>query len=308
MHSRDRDAQAVRFHYDVGNDFYRLWLDANMVYSCAYFEQGDESLDVAQAKKLDLVCRKLRLHPGERLLDIGCGWGALVIHAAKHYGVVATGITLSEPQASLARERIAREGLSDRVTIDVRDYRTLDEPACFDKIASIGMVEHVGLRRLPDYFAAAHRVLAPGGLFLNHGIVSLADARPRALLDPLWRRLWQRDQFIRRYVFPDGDLVPSADVIANAEAQGFEMRDVESLREHYATTLRHWVHRLEQHDDEARAIVGDTTYRVWRLYMAASAYAFRTARIGVIQTLLAKPDAAGAVSLPRNRRDLFVKS
>ncbi len=308
MHSTNRDAQAVRFHYDVGNDFYRLWLDSNMVYSCAYFEQGDESLDVAQTKKLDLVCRKLRLHPGERLLDIGCGWGALVIHAAKTYGVVATGITLSEPQASVARERIAREGLADRVTIDIRDYRTLDQRTRFDKISSVGMVEHVGLRRLPDYFAAAYGVLAPRGLFLNHGIVSLADARPRPLLDPLWRRVWQRDQFIRRYVFPDGDLVPSANVIASAEAQGFETRDVESLREHYATTLRHWVRRLEQHHDEARAIVGDTTYRVWRLYMAASAYAFRTARIGVIQTLLAKPDAAGAVSLPRNRGDLFPKS
>ncbi len=304
-HSAARDARVVRFHYDVGNDFYRLWLDANMVYSCAYFEHGDESLDLAQIEKLDLVCRKLRLHPGERLLDIGCGWGALVSHAARHYGVLATGITLSEQQAAFARHRVANEGLSDRVTIEVRDYRTLEPHMHFDKIASIGMVEHVGLRRLPDYFTAAFRVLAPGGLFLNHGIVSLADARPRPLLDPVWRRLWQRDQFIRRYVFPDGDLVPSAAVIASAEAAGFEMRDVESLREHYVTTLRHWVHRLEEHADDARAIVGDVTYRVWRLYMAAAAYGFRTARIGVIQTLLAKPNAEGSVGLPRTRADLF---
>jgi cyclopropane-fatty-acyl-phospholipid synthase len=307
-HSTDRDAHAVRFHYDVGNDFYRLWLDGDMVYSCAYFEHGDESLDVAQTKKLDLVCRKLRLRRGERLLDIGSGWGALVIHAAKHYGVSATGITLSEQQATLARERIAREGLSDRVTIDVRDYRTLDDSARFDKIASVGMVEHVGLRRLPDYFAAAYHVLVPGGLFLNHGIVSLSGARPRPVLDPLWRRLWQRDQFIRRYVFPDGDLVPSAAVIASAEAEGFETRDVESLREHYVKTLRDWVHRLEQHADGARAIVGDVTYRVWRLYMGASAYGFRTARIGVIQTLFAKPDAEGSVGLPRSRADLFLSN
>jgi len=305
IHSVGRDARAVRFHYDVGNDFYRLWLDSNLVYSCAYFERGDESLDVAQIKKLDLVCRKLRLLPGERLLDIGCGWGALVIHAAKRYGVSATGITLSEQQAAFARDRVAREGLMDRVSIQVRDYRTLDESLRVDKVSSVGMVEHVGERRLRDYFAAAYRVLSPGGLFLNHGIVSLEDARPMPLLDPIWRRLWQRDQFIRRYVFPDGHLVPSKMVIASAEAEGFEMRDVESLREHYVTTLRHWVHRLEERAEEARSLVGDVTYRVWRLYMAASAHGFRTARIGVIQTLLAKPDTDGAVDLPRNRRDLF---
>jgi cyclopropane-fatty-acyl-phospholipid synthase len=243
------------------------------------------------------------LRRGERLLDIGCGWGALVVHAAKCYGVTATGITLSERQAAFARERVAREGLGGRVTIDIRDYRTLSET--FDKIASVGMVEHVGLAKLNDYFAAAYRSLAPGGLFLNHGIISLADARPRPLLDPVWRRLWQRDQFIRRYVFPDGDLVPASAVIASAESQGFEMRDVESLREHYATTLRHWVRRLEHHADDARRIAGDVTYRVWRLYMAASAHGFQIARIGVIQTLLAKPTAQGESHVPRSRADLY---
>jgi cyclopropane-fatty-acyl-phospholipid synthase len=303
MHSSDRDAHAIRFHYDVGNDFYRLWLDRNMVYSCAYFEHGDETLDDAQTAKLDLVCRKLRLRRGERLLDIGCGWGALVVHAAKCYGVTATGITLSEQQAAFARERVAREGLGGRVTIDIRDYRTLNET--FDKIASVGMVEHVGLAKLDDYFAAAYRALAPGGLFLNHGIISLADARPRPLLDPVWRRLWQRDQFIRRYVFPDGDLVPASAVIASAESQGFEMRDVESLREHYATTLRHWVRRLEHRAEDARRIAGDVTYRVWRLYMAASAHGFQIARIGVIQTLLAKPTEQGESHVPRSRADLY---
>ncbi len=170
-HSSRRDAAAVRFHYDVGNEFYALWLDRRMVYSCGYFEHGDERLDDAQVAKLDLVCRKLRLTRGERLLDLGCGWGALVIHAAKHYGAQAMGITLSERQAAWARERVAREGLADRVTISVRDYRTLNAPEQFDKIASVGMVEHVGLKRLPEYFDAAYRVLAPGGLFLNHGIV-----------------------------------------------------------------------------------------------------------------------------------------
>ena len=300
-HSRSRDRQSVRFHYDVGNDFYSLWLDHHMVYSCGYFERGDEDLDTAQSAKLDLVCRKLRLRPGERFLDIGCGWGGLLIHAAKHYNVHAYGITLSEQQASLARERIDAAGLRDRVEVEVRDYRYIR----FDKIASIGMVEHVGLARLPAYFAAAHRVLEPGGLFLNHGIVSLEDARPRNLLDPFWRLVWRRDAFIRKYVFPDGDLVPSSDVIASAERSGFEVRDVESLREHYVSTLRHWVRRLEEHEQEAARLAGQVTYRVWRLYMAAAAHGFRTGRISVIQTLFAKPDAQGSVELPRSRADVY---
>jgi cyclopropane-fatty-acyl-phospholipid synthase len=304
-HSTRRDARAVRFHYDLGNDFYALWLDTRMVYSCAYFERGDEDLDTAQRAKLDYVCRKLRLQPGERLLDIGCGWGALIIHAAQRYGVHATGITLSEQQAALARDRVRREGLEDRVVVEIRDYRDLDWADRFDKVASIGMVEHVGAKRLPDYFAAAYRVLKPEGLFLNHGIISLAKARPHPLLDPITRRLWQRDKFITRYVFPDGDLVPTATVVASAEGVGFELRDLESLREHYTTTLRHWVRRLESHESEARAIVGDVTYRVWRLYMSAAAYAFRIGRIGIVQSLLAKPSDQGVVRLPRTRDDLY---
>ena len=303
-HSEERDAHAVRFHYDVGNEFYALWLDRQMVYSCAYFERGTETLDEAQTAKLDLVCRKLRLKAGERLLDIGCGWGALVMHAARHYGVRATGITLSEEQASLARRRIVGNGLSDRVDIEVRDYRTLvGDP--YDKVASVGMVEHVGLARLPEYFGVAFRMLKPGGLFLNHGIISLEDTQHRGLLEPVWRRLWKRDQFIRRYVFPDGDLVPSSAVIAAAEGAGFELRDVESLREHYIATLRQWVSRLEANEEQARALTSDVTYRVWRLYMAASAYGFRVGRIGVIQSLLAKRDERGHASLPRTRADLY---
>jgi cyclopropane-fatty-acyl-phospholipid synthase len=308
IHSARRDAQAVRFHYDVGNAFYALWLDRYMVYSCAYFAQGTESLDTAQEAKLSLVCRKLRLRANERLLDIGCGWGALAVHAARNFGASVVGITLSEEQARFARDRVAREGLTDLVTIEVRDYRDLPDDARFDKISSIGMVEHVGLHRLSEYFAAAYRALAPGGLFLNHGIVSLADARPHPRLDPLWRTLWRRDQFIRRYVFPDGDLVPSAAVIASAEGAGFELRDVESLREHYVTTLRHWVRRLESNAAAARDEVGEVTYRVWRLYMAASAHGFRVGRIGVIQSLLAKPDGSGAARLPRTRDDIYADS
>jgi cyclopropane-fatty-acyl-phospholipid synthase len=305
MHSEQRDARAVRFHYDVGNDFYALWLDPQMVYSCAYFKDGVESLDAAQTAKLDYVCRKLRLTPGERLLDIGCGWGALVIHAARCYGVRAVGITLSEQQASLARERVAAAGLSDAVGIEIRDYRTLAGDESFDKIASIGMVEHVGIERLSEYFDVTYRALKPGGLFLNHGIVSVEDAKPRGVLDLLWRRLWKRDQFIRRYVFPDGDLVPASAVIAAAEGRGFELRDVESLREHYLTTLRHWVRRLEACEADARRTTGDVTYRVWRLYMSAAAHGFRIGRISVIQSLLAKRDADGRVPLPRSRADLY---
>jgi cyclopropane-fatty-acyl-phospholipid synthase len=304
-HSTRRDRDAVRFHYNVGNAFYSLWLDARMVYSCAYFAQSDDDLDRAQESKLDLICRKLRLKPGDRLLDIGCGWGGLIMHAAKRYGVFALGITLSDAQAELARERIAAAGLSDRCRVELRDYRQLPHDGEFDKIASVGMVEHVGSRRIDDYFAAAYGVLRPGGLFLNHGIVSIEAQRPTSLSGRAGARLWKRGEFIDRYVFPDGELLPSSTVIGSAERMGFELRDVESLREHYLLTLRHWVHRLEAHHDEAIALVGEPTYRVWRLYMSASAYGFRTGRIGIIQSLLAKPNADGRVELPKTRDDLY---
>jgi cyclopropane-fatty-acyl-phospholipid synthase len=304
-HSVARDRRAVRFHYDLSNEFFALWLDRRMVYSCAYFERDDADLDAAQEAKLEYVCRKLRLRPGERLLDIGCGWGALVMQAARRHGVEALGITLSERQAALARERIAREGLQDRCRVEVRDYRELARHEPFDKIASIGMVEHVGLRRLRDYFRAAFDALRPGGLFLNHGIVSIAAARPRTLAQRVGARLWRRNVFINRYVFPDGALVPAAPVIAAAEAAGFETRDVESLREHYAKTLRHWTARLERSEREAKRLVGEVTYRVWRLYMAGSAYGFASGRLAILQALLAKPDARGRVPLPRTRADLY---
>ena len=304
-HSVGRDRRAVRFHYDVGNDFFALWLDRRMVYSCAYFEHGDTDLDTAQEAKLDYVCRKLRLRPGERFLDIGCGWGALLVHAAQRFDVDAVGITLSERQAAFARQRIAGAGLARRCRVEVRDYRELGDQGAFDKIASIGMVEHVGRRRLPDYFRAAYRALEPGGLFLNHGIVSIAGARARTLGQRLAAHLWRRNVFINSYVFPDGVLVPAAPVIAAAERVGFETRDVESLREHYAMTLRHWVSRLECHEREAVRYVGDLAYRVWRLYMAGSAYGFQTGRIGVIQTLLGKPDQRGSAGLPATRADLY---
>ena len=304
-HTPVRDAAAIQFHYDVGNSFYKLWLDRRMVYSCAYFRSPDDTLDDAQEAKLDLICRKLRLKPGERLLDIGCGWGGLIMHAAEHYGVDATGITLSENQASLAQERIEKAGLASRCRVAIRDYRTLADGDAYDKIASIGMVEHVGLSHLPVYFASAYRALKPGGLFLNHGIVSLGEARPRSVGERIFRKFWRADAFIDKYVFPDGKLTAASDAIAGAEAAGFEVRDVESLREHYALTLRHWVRSLEEKTQDATALVGPHTFRVWRLYMAASANAFATAAINVLQTLLAKPDARGRSSIPLTREDLY---
>jgi len=303
-HTPVRDAAAIQFHYDVGNDFYKLWLDRRMVYSCAYFRTPDETLEDAQEAKLDLICRKLRLHPGEKFLDIGCGWGGLIMHAAQNYGVDATGITLSENQAALARERIDAAGLSDRCRVEIRDYRTLESDA-YDKIASVGMIEHVGLSHLPVYFESAYRALKPGGLFLNHGIVSLGEARPRSTSQKIFRKFWKADAFIDTYVFPDAKLTATDDVIAAAEASGFEVRDVESLREHYAMTLRYWVRSLEEKSPEAQALVGNHTYRVWRLYMAASANAFAKAAINIVQSLLAKPDASGKSNIPLTREDIY---
>jgi cyclopropane-fatty-acyl-phospholipid synthase len=306
-HTPVRDAAAIHYHYDVGNDFYKLWLDKRMVYSCAYFRFPEDSLDAAQEAKLDLICRKLRLKPGERLLDIGCGWGGLIMYAAEHYGIDATGITLSENQAAFAKERIEQAGLGNRCRVAIRDYRTLNDGDAYDKISSIGMIEHVGASHLPVYFSSAFRALKPGGLFMNHGIVSLSEPRPRPLRDRVFRKFWRADAFIDTYVFPDGKLTAAHDVVAAAEGAGFEVRDVESLREHYAMTLRRWVRSLEEKSREATALVGEHHFRIWRLYMAASANAFTNAAINVIQTLLAKPDAEGKSNLPLTREDLYLR-
>jgi cyclopropane-fatty-acyl-phospholipid synthase len=298
-HSQGRDARAVRYHYNVGNDFFSLWLDSRMIYSCAYFPTGEEDLEAAQEAKLEHICRKLRLVPGERLLDVGCGWGGLLIHAASRYGVQGLGITLSEPQAELARRRIAQAGLDQRCRVEVLDYRDLPDEPSFDKAVSVGMVEHVGRARLPEYFRKVFRSLAPGGLFLNHGIV---DSRARCR--PLFGRRPRRT-FIDRYVFPDGDPAPLDVMLRAAEPEGFEVRDVENLREHYARTLRHWLRRLERRHPEAARLVGEATYRVWRLYLAGSARAFATGRLGVVQALLARPDPDGRVAIPPTRADLY---
>lgn len=303
-HTRARDAEAVRFHYDVGNDFYALWLDSHMVYSCAYFPTGTEDLDTAQEAKLEHLCRKLRLQPDEHLLDIGCGWGGLILYAAQHYGVRATGVTLSESQAALARERIRAAGLENRVRVEVRDYRDLTGEQ-FDKIVSVGMFEHVGRTKLTVYFRQAYRLLKPGGLFLNHGIVVTSPSLLPGAAARIAGLFWRQNSFIQRYVFPDGELVRPHEALGHAERQGFETRDVESLREHYALTLRHWVQRLETRHAEAVRLVGENTYRVWRFYMGGVAWAFAAGRIGVTQMLFAKPDASGASGLPLSRADLY---
>jgi len=303
-HDRARDRAAISYHYDVGNEFYQLWLDTRMVYSCAYFHRADDNLDRAQEAKLDLVCKKLRLERGERFLDIGCGWGALVIHAASRYGVQAVGVTLSGRQAELARQRVEAAGLSESCRIELRDYRDVAAVGPFDKVASVGMVEHVGVDHLSEYFASVFGALVPGGLFLNHGIVSVQAAHPMRWRDSFMRRLWRADAFIDQYVFPDGKLGPFHAVIQAAEGAGFETRDVESLREHYARTLDEWIARLERRRDAAIEIVGDHAFRVWRLYMAASARGFATGELNVLQTLLSRP-FQGRTFLPPTREDLF---
>jgi cyclopropane-fatty-acyl-phospholipid synthase len=299
-HSPERDRRAVTFHYDVSNDFYQLWLDRRMVYSCAYFKSPNDHLDIAQEQKLDYICRKLRLRAGQRLLDIGCGWGALVIHAAKHFGVYAEGITLSGPQAEWARSRIAEAGLENKAKIELRDYREIAAKGAefFDAIVSIGMAEHVGRERLPDYFAAAHRALKPGGVFLNQAIGEDIIARPG---EPEGFG----GSFIEEYVFPDGDIPPLPILLRAAESSRFEIRDVENLREHYALTLRHWLRRLEARHDEALCFVDEATYRIWRLYIAGSAHGFRSGHIAVYQTLLAKLGPSGQTNLTLTRDDWY---
>jgi cyclopropane-fatty-acyl-phospholipid synthase len=293
-HSKAENREAIHFHYDVSNEFYALWLDRAMVYSCAYFENPQVDLAAAQQAKLDHICRKLALRPGEKFLDIGCGWGALVIHAAQHYGVQAQGVTLSPQQLKIARERIEQAGLGGRVSVELMDYRDLPGQALYDKIASVGMFEHVGLKNLPVYFSTVHRLLKPHGLFLNHGITHDTEG-------------WQPNvstEFINRYVFPDGQLDTISNVQRAMEHAKFEIADVEGLRPHYALTLRHWVARLERNRALALQYVNEATYRVWRLYMSACALQFESGEIGIYQ-ILASKRAVGVPDLPLTRRHLY---
>jgi cyclopropane-fatty-acyl-phospholipid synthase len=294
-HSKAENRDAIHFHYDVSNEFYALWLDRAMVYSCAYFETPEVDLDAAQQAKLDHICHKLSLRPGENFLDIGCGWGALVIHAAQHYGVQARGVTLSPQQLKVARERIELAGLKGRVSVELLDYRDLPPQPLYDKVASVGMFEHVGLKNLPVYFATVHRLLKPHGLFLNHGITHDSEG-------------WEPSvstEFINRYVFPDGQLDTIGNVQRVMEQSKFEIADVEGLRPHYAMTLRHWVARLEANRSRALQYVNEATYRVWRLYMSACALQFESGEIGIYQVLASKRAAGVVPDLPLTRRHLY---
>jgi cyclopropane-fatty-acyl-phospholipid synthase len=293
LHSRARDQQAVSFHYDVSNDFYKLWLDEAMVYSCAYFKSTEDSLEAAQGQKLDYICRKLRLRPGERLLDIGCGWGGLILHAARKYGVHATGITLSQQQLKSAQKRIEEAGLASRCEVRLLDYRDTEQLGEFDKLVSVGMVEHVGEHNLPEYFQTAFQLLKPSGVFLNHGIGRAGD-----------RSNSTEPTFSDVYVFPDGELIPISETLGCAERAGFEVRDVENLREHYFLTLCHWLRRLEASAEQARSLVGELKYRIWRLYLAGSAYYFQSGKLDVYQSLLVK-SCDGRSGMPLTREDWY---
>lgn len=294
QHSLKRDRAAIAYHYNLSNDFYSLWLDPTMTYSCAYFKDAANSLAQAQQDKLEHICRKLRLKPGQRLLDIGCGWGGLAIYAATHYGVEVLGITLSHAQAELANQRVAEAGLQGKVRIIEKDYRELNEKGGFDVLVSVGMFEHVGAANLQTYFKKALDLLKPGGVFLNHGIGT-----------GIVQKKVKGPTFIDTYVFPDGELVLINETLKAAEGAGLEVRDVESLREHYQLTLQHWSRNLVANSAKAIEYVGEPTFRVWKLYLAASAYGFGSNWLSIYQTLLVKTDQEGATGLPLTRADWY---
>ena len=290
-HEKLRDKEAVRFHYDVPVEFYQLWLDSRLLYSCGYYEHEDDGIEQAQTQKLEYLCRKLRLKRGDRVLDIGCGWGGFALYAAQVQGALVHGITLSRRQAEVANQRISAAGLSRRCRIEVRDFRDVHGEQMYDKIISIGMIEHVGKHRLASYYEQAMALLAPGGAFLIQGIGS-RDGQPT--LGP----------FANRYVFPDAEVLPIEDIVRAGEHAGFEVRDVESLREHYSLTLNAWNQRLEERHEEAVRVVGEVTYRVWRAYMAMAGYLFRRGRLSLYHTLSVKAKD-GRAGLPLTRKDWY---
>lgn len=297
LHQARSNRRNIAYHYDVSDAFYRMWLDERMVYSCAYFQSDADTLDQAQVNKIDHICRKLRLAPGESLLDIGCGWGALILHAAQNYGVTAHGITLSKNQFEHVSQQIAARGLTGRVKVELRDYLDLPEDVLYDKVSSVGMFEHVGVARFPKYFGKIYRLLKPGGMVLNHGITHNALGA-QSLGSGI-------GDFVEEYVFPGGELTHVSKVIEGMAQQGLECIDAEALREHYAKTLWQWVDRLEAHTDDARREVGDERFRVWRIYMAGSAHAFDRGWMSLWQILAGKPMPDGSLPHPLTRRYMY---
>ncbi|MDR5758026.1 cyclopropane-fatty-acyl-phospholipid synthase family protein [Caballeronia sp. LZ035] len=296
-HSKASDKKAIQYHYDVSNEFYQLWLDKNMVYSCAYFENGDEDIDTAQLKKIDHILTKIQVQPGHTLLDIGCGWGALVIRAAQKFGAKCVGVTLSENQFRLATERVKAAGLEDRVEIRLQDYR--DIPGQFDRITSVGMFEHVGRKNLPGYFARIRELLVDDGVAMNHGITSSdADSGETSL---------GGGEFIDKYVFPDGELPHISLALQTMQEGGLEALDVESLRRHYAHTLDVWAERFEANAEEARKLVDDEHFRIWRVYLAGCAYAFENDDVSIYQVICRKAGRS-AKTLPWSRRYIYEKA
>lgn len=294
-HTRRIDAEAIAYHYDVSNEFYRLWLDERLIYSCAYFRSPDEPLEQAQLAKIDHILAKLYLAPGQRLLDIGCGWGALVMRAAEKYGARAVGITLSRNQHDLARSRVAAAGLDDRVDIRLQDYRDVKET--FDRVVSVGMLEHVGLKHLRGYFARTRELLADGGICLNHGITS---TDPDSAESP-----FGGGEFIERYVFPHGELPHIGFLLKEMAAAGLEATDVENLRRHYALTARHWSRRFERNGARLREMVGEKRYRIWRAYLAGCAYGFEQDWIALHQVVAVKAGDPRGNPLPLTRDYMY---
>ena len=294
QHSKEKDLESIRYHYDVSNEFYQLWLDRGMVYSCAYFENGDENLATAQIKKIDHILKKIQVRPGDTLLDIGCGWGALVLRAAGEYGAKCVGVTLSENQAALAKELVAQAGLSDRIEIRLEDYRDLT--GCYDRITSVGMFEHVGLQHLPAYFSKIRSLLADHGLAMNHGITSTdADSGETP---------YGCGEFIDRYVFPDGELPHIGLALRAMQEGGLEALDIENLRRHYARTCTCWLENFEAQSDQIKSLVGDRRFRIWRVYLAGCAYAFSQDWISLYQVVCANAGRDPS-SLPWSRRHVY---
>jgi cyclopropane-fatty-acyl-phospholipid synthase len=293
-HTREKDAQAIRYHYDVSNEFYGAWLDPAMVYSCAYFEDGSEDLATAQVKKIDHILKKIDLRPGQTLLDIGCGWGALAMRAAQRYGARCLGITLSENQARLAREQVERAGLQDLVEIRLQDYRDLDGQ--FDRVTSVGMFEHVGVHNLPDYFRRIHDLLAPGGVAMNHGITTTnVDNRESP---------YGGGEFIDRYVFPHGELAHLSTVIRTMQQGGLEVRDVENLRRHYARTCATWTENFENNAEQIKRLTDARRFRIWHVYLAGCSYAFNHDWISLYQIVCGKA-GGGPETMPWSRRYMY---